>query len=699
MSAKYFALLTNIGAARLANATALGSRLNITRMAVGDGGGVLPTPNPAQTKLINEKRRAALNTLSVDPKNPSQIIAEQVIPENDGGWWIREIGLFDDEGNLIAVANCPETYKPQLQEGSGRIQTVRMILIVSSTDAVTLKIDPAVVLATRSYVDDALAEHEKSRKHPDGTLAAKGFVQLSSATSSDSELLAATPKAVKAVNDNANGRVPSGRKVNGKALTVDIALGAGDVGAYTKAETDTRVVAATTAANNAATAATNANTNANGRVPSGRTVNGKALSADIALSAGDVGALPAAGTAVAATKLATARKIAGVAFDGTADIALTPESVGLVTQSSDIDNVAGRVLKYQNNGAGPFGLGSSGVLLGSSDIVVQLRSAKNGFYRCTVNTIRAPSSAPWNFLVQHWDANTVNVIAFSTTIGVGMQFITIRPDTDSGWYQLWGVNNLPNPMNTDTAQTVTGMKTFSETPRITRSNFPGVVMTCTNVSEGTVGREVSMLSDLGNVVFIARKGDGTDSEQRMVRVPMSASGTALVSGSNAVADSRGYYKTPNSTEVTPITASEMAGLPQLFPGAVAPTGWLKCNGQAFDKSLYPVLASRYPSGVLPDLRGEFVRGWDDGRGADAGRALLSAQSAFTPPIPQNGWGTNGVTPTTHDPIVTSGHLIVGSGTPEINETLESLSGAGHAMTVTGDTRPRNIAFNYIVRAA
>ncbi|MEQ9889509.1 phage tail protein [Pectobacterium zantedeschiae] len=158
MSATYFALLTNIGAAKLANATALGSRLNITQMAVGDGGGVLPTPNPAQTALINEQRRAALNTLSVDPKNPSQIIAEQVIPENEGGWWVREVGLFDDDGNLIAVANCPETYKPLLQQGSGRIQTVRMILIVSSTDAVTLKIDPAVVLATRSYVDNAVIE-------------------------------------------------------------------------------------------------------------------------------------------------------------------------------------------------------------------------------------------------------------------------------------------------------------------------------------------------------------------------------------------------------------------------------------------------------------------------------------------------------------------------------------------------------------
>ncbi|MCA6964766.1 phage tail protein [Pectobacterium carotovorum] len=452
MSTKYFVLLTNIGAAKLANATVLGSHLDITHMAVGDGGGTLPTPNPAQTALINEKRRAGINTLSVDPVNTNQIIAEQVIPENEGGFWIREIGLFDADGDLVAIGNCAETYKPLLQEGSGRIQTVRMILIVSSTDAVTLKIDPAVVLATRGYVDDAINAHEKSRKHPDGTLNAKGFVQLSNATNSDSELLAATPKAVKAAvtaannaataaanantnangrvpsarkvngkeltadialiaadvgaytkaetdtrvatattaannaataaananinangrvpsarkvngkaltadialtatdvgaytkaetdtrvatattaannaataaanaNTNANGRVPSGRTVNGKALSADIALGAGDVGAYTKAETDTRVTAATTAANNAATAATNANTNANGRVPSGRTVNGKALSADIVLTAGDVGALTAGGTAAAATKLATARKINGVAFDGSADI-------------------------------------------------------------------------------------------------------------------------------------------------------------------------------------------------------------------------------------------------------------------------------------------------------------------------------------------------------------------------------------------
>ncbi|EME1582690.1 phage tail protein [Escherichia coli] len=158
MSTKFYTLLTDIGAAKLASAAALGVPLKITHMAVGDGGGTLPTPDAKQTALLNEKRRAALNMLYIDPQNSSQIIAEQVIPENEGGWWIREVGLFDESGALIAVGNCPESYKPQLAEGSGRTQTVRMVLITSSTDNITLKIDPAVVLATRKYVDDKALE-------------------------------------------------------------------------------------------------------------------------------------------------------------------------------------------------------------------------------------------------------------------------------------------------------------------------------------------------------------------------------------------------------------------------------------------------------------------------------------------------------------------------------------------------------------
>lgn len=156
MTAKYFAILTNYGAAQLANAVALGTQMNISAMAVGDGGGTLPVPDPAQTKLIRETRRAAVNQVSIDEKNPNFIIAEQVIPENEGGWFIREIGLFDDNGGLIAVGNAPETYKPNLQEGSGRTQVIQMVLMVSSTQAITLKVDPSVVLATREYVTKSI---------------------------------------------------------------------------------------------------------------------------------------------------------------------------------------------------------------------------------------------------------------------------------------------------------------------------------------------------------------------------------------------------------------------------------------------------------------------------------------------------------------------------------------------------------------
>ncbi|WP_431819026.1 phage tail protein [Citrobacter braakii] len=224
MTTKYFAILTNQGAARLANATMLGTKLNITQMAVGDGNGTLPTPDPAQTKLINQTRIAPINSLSVDANDAGQIIAEQIIPENEGGFFIREIGLYDDDGILIAVANCPETYKPLLAEGSGRTQTIRMILVVSSTSAITLKIDPSVVLATRKYVDDAVIEvksyvdglmrnHEQSRNHPDATTTAKGFTQLNSSVTDDRETQSATPKAVKIAMDNANARLAKERNL------------------------------------------------------------------------------------------------------------------------------------------------------------------------------------------------------------------------------------------------------------------------------------------------------------------------------------------------------------------------------------------------------------------------------------------------------------------------------------------------------
>ncbi|HHR6069352.1 TPA: phage tail protein [Providencia alcalifaciens] len=327
---RYFALLTTYGEKVLAEASALGTKIELTQMAVGDGGGSLPTPDTQQTRLVNEKRRAAINTLFIDPLNANQIIAEQVIPENEGGWWIREMGLFDKSGMLVAVANCPETYKPLLAEGSGRTQTIRMILIISHTESVTLKIDPTVVLATRKYVDDAIQVLDRriteltandvsavpitrrvnnKQLNTDITLnagdvgaytKAEADTKIADAkkagTDAQATVNAANTAATNA-NNNANSRVPNTRRVNNKPLSADITLSAGDVGAYTKAETDTKVADAKKAgtdaqvtANAANTAATNANNNANGRVPNTRKVNNKPLSTDITLSAGDVGA-------------------------------------------------------------------------------------------------------------------------------------------------------------------------------------------------------------------------------------------------------------------------------------------------------------------------------------------------------------------------------------------------------------------------
>lgn len=207
MSTKFKTVITTAGAAKLAAATMPGGKkINLNVMAVGDGGGKLPEPDAGQTQLVNEVWRHTLNKISQDNRYSNYIVAELVIPPEVGGFWMRELGLYDDEGTLIAVANMAESYKPELAEGSGRAQTCRMVIIVSSVESVALSIDSTMVMATQDYVDDRLAEHEKSRRHPDATLKEKGFTQLSNATDSESETLAATPKAVKAAYDLADAK-------------------------------------------------------------------------------------------------------------------------------------------------------------------------------------------------------------------------------------------------------------------------------------------------------------------------------------------------------------------------------------------------------------------------------------------------------------------------------------------------------------
>ena len=507
MTVKYYAILTNQGAARLANATMLGSKLNLTQMAVGDANGVLPTPDPAQTKLINQKRIAPLNLLSVDPNNQSQIIAEQIIPENEGGFWIREIGLYDDEGVLIAVANCPETYKPQLQEGSGRTQTIRMILVVTNTEAITLKIDPAVVLATRKYVDDKISEHEQSRRHPDASLTAKGFTQLSSATNSTSETLAATPKAVKAAYDLANGK-------------------------YT------------------------------------------------------------------AQDATTARK-------------------GLV----------------------------------------QLSSATNSTSETLAATPKAVKAA--------YDLANGKYTAQNAT--------TAR----KGLVQLSSATNSTS-------------ETLAATPKAVKAAY--------DLANGRQPAN-AILTALAGLATAADKLPYFTGVDRAALTALTSVGRAILSkpSTQGVLDYLGL----GEGSALPV------GVPVPWPSATPPTGWLKCNGAAFDKVKYPHLATAYPSGKLPDLRGEFIRGWDDGRGIDAGRALLSIQTGMLEKhrhivVANDGYDSKEEweLATIFRRAYTQGRGLDAAdagGTLIPSPTLHTRGSIGN--TGGSETRPRNIAFNYIVRAA
>ncbi|EKE2789249.1 tail fiber protein [Salmonella enterica] len=215
MDNEFYTLLTDRGMAKIASALADKKQIHLQKMAVGDGGGQYYEPTASQTNLRHEVWRGEMNTLTVAPNNPNWLIAELVLPEDVGGWYVREVGVFDDEGELIAIGKFPESYKPLLPGGCGKQVCIRLIMEVSNTTAVTLTVDPSIVLATRDYVDVRLDEHEHSTNHPDATLTQKGFTQLSNATDSDDETKAATPKAVKAAMAEARNQTHTWNQITG----------------------------------------------------------------------------------------------------------------------------------------------------------------------------------------------------------------------------------------------------------------------------------------------------------------------------------------------------------------------------------------------------------------------------------------------------------------------------------------------------
>ena len=161
MSQQFRTVTTNAGRNAVREALTQGKTVKLSHMSVGDGGGNPVTPLSTMTKLVNERFRAQINDIVLDPATPDLFTAELFIPQAEGGWYIREVGLWMDDGTLFAVGNTPLTEKPDISSGAATDLLVRLIIRVLDAATVSIEIDPAQVLATREYVDRKLDAHNK----------------------------------------------------------------------------------------------------------------------------------------------------------------------------------------------------------------------------------------------------------------------------------------------------------------------------------------------------------------------------------------------------------------------------------------------------------------------------------------------------------------------------------------------------------
>ena len=648
MSQTYYTLLTKKGAILLANATALSVPLKLTHMAVGDGNGNMTKPDANQTKLVREVRRAAINTLFVDKENPNQIIAEQVIPEAEGGWFIHEIGLFDDKGNMIAVGNCPATYKPKLAEGSGRTQVIRMIIIVDNTQSVELKIDPAVVLATRQYVDDLITAkmtaHEKSTNHPGATTKSKGFVQLNSSTDSNLENQAATPLAVKKTYDLANGAV---KKANDLMAAHEKSTNHPNATISSKGFVQLNSSIDSNLENQAATPLAVKKTY------------------DLAN-----GAVKKANDLMAAHEKSTNHPNATISSKGfvqlnsSIDSNLENQAATPLAVKKAYDTASGAVKKTGDTMTGQLILSKNGLKINydNKNIMALITSDDNYshvFYNSETKQwlskfVYNSSTNSWRF--QYVDDVTINNKSVLKVGDYGIGSLTGAPTSTpnerlpSGWYGV-RTSDFPDLPRNDSATLIvygTGNPYFYvEQVAAVASTTPRIFNRCRTINGNQQWNETVTTSNVHNFIPV--------------------------------------------------------GVPLPWPKNAPPSGWLECNGSAFDTNKFPALASAYPTGNLPDLRGVFIRGKDSGRGLDPNRPILSYQDDAIRNITGSVWpisetfGRNGGT---GDGVFRAFEVVAG-GTP--TSTDKGAAGgfsfdASRVVPVAHENRPRNVAFMYIVKA-
>ncbi|WP_024230405.1 phage tail protein, partial [Escherichia coli] len=571
---KFKTIITDTGAKKLAQAAAPdGNPVRLTHMAVGDGGGTLPTPDSKQTRLVHEVWRHTVNRVILDATHQNRIIAELVIPPETGGFWIREIGVFDEHGDLIAVGNTAESYKPTVAEGSGRAQTFRTILTVSSTATVALTVDNTMVMATVDYVNDKLKEHEQSRRHPDASLTAKGFVQLSSATNSTSEALAATPKAVKAAYDLAIGKYTAQDATTARKGLVQLS---------SATNSDSETLAATP----------------------------KAVKATYDLANGKYTAQDATTARKGLVQLSSATNSTSEA------LAATPKAV---KTAYDLANG-----KYTAQDATTAQKG-----------IVQLSSATNSASETLAATSKAVKAANDNANGRVPSARKVNGKALSADITLTPKDIgTLNSTTMSfsggaGWFKLATVT-MPQASSVVSITLIGGAGYNVGSPQ--QAGISELVLRAGNGNPKGITGALWQRTSTGftNFAWVNTSGDTYDIYVAIgnyatgvnIQWDYTSNASVTIHTSPAYSANKPEGLT-DGTVYSLYTPSEQfypPGAPIPWPSDTVPSGYALMQGQAFDKSAYPKLAAAYPSGVIPDMRGWTIKGKPA-----SGRAVLSQE--------------------------------------------------------------------------
>ena len=571
---KFKTVITDTGEKKLAQAaTPDGKPVRLTHMAVGDGGGTLPSPDSKQTRLVHGVWRHTVNRVILDATHQNRIIAELVIPPETGGFWIREIGVFDEHGDLIAVGNTAESYKPTVAEGSGRAQTFRTILTVSSTATVALTVDNTMVMATVDYVDDKLKEHEQSRRHPDASLTAKGFVQLSSATNSTSEALAATPKAVKAAYDLANGKYTAQDATTARKGLVQLS---------SATNSDSETLAATPMAVKAAY----------------DLANGKYTAQDATTARKGLVQLSSATNSTSET------------------LAATPKSV---KAAYDLANG-----KYTAQDATTAQKG-----------IVQLSSATNSASETLAATPKAVKAANDNANGRVPSARKVNGKALSADITLTPKDIgTLNSTTMSfrggaGWFKLATVT-MPQASSVVSITLIGGAGYNVGSPQ--QAGISEIVLRAGDGNPKGITGALWQRTSAGftNFAWVNTSGDTYDIYVAIgnyatgvnIQWDYTSNASVTIHPSPAYSANKPEGLT-DGTVYSLYTPSEQfypPGAPIPWPSDTVPSGYALMQGQTFDKSAYPKLAAAYPSGVIPDMRGWTIKGKPA-----SGRAVLSQE--------------------------------------------------------------------------